>query len=623
MKIRLGSGDKPDNIVYDKGTIKVVVLACILIIAAVLLTGVISYSITEKAVVEKVKSQDMVYIIDSIVSKIDGRIDRAKDVARVLAADPVIVRWVAGGESDDSLGRLAKQRIDEIANQYDYSNSFIVSAVTRQYWGDGFKLLDVISETDPDDVWFFETLQANTPISVQIDYHAERKATFVFVNALIKQSDQTLGIAGVGLSLTEIAKHFQNAKVGDKSNLWLVDRQGKIHLSEDTEHNGKYLNDFLPPAIVGEITAELGSKTTKPRMLEYVNRYGETFDLVHTPARSSDLTLVFQIPRSESVAMLAGIKTNAAIAGVISLTLIIFIFYLISNRIANPLQRSIKLGRELERLVQIRTSELAETNQKIMDSIDYARRIQTSLLPTPVEMESAFPEHFVIWQPRDVVGGDFYWLRRSGDSTLLAVGDCTGHGVPGALMTMVVNTVLNHIIGQTAWDDPAAIIEKLNDGVRETVHRQSGDQVTDDGLDIALCYFGPAGRMIFASAKIPLLIACGNEVQVISGARRSIGCRRSSGGIQCVNHTLVLTSEHVCYLTTDGYLDQNGGSRDYPFGRKRFFGAVKAMSGLPLSRQKQQLEELLLEYRGAEPQRDDITVLAFKCPQETRGENNG
>lgn len=623
MKIESSRNQRTNDIVYDKGTMKVVVLACFIIVAAVLLTGVISYSITEKAVVDKVKTRDMVYIINSISSKIDGRIDRAKETSQLLATDPVILQWVAGGEKDEKLGWLAKQRITDIANYYDYRNSFIVSAITRQYWAEGFELIDVMSETDPDDAWFFETMQTGKNVDIVIDYNAERADTFVFVNALMKQGDKRLGITGIGLSLQDVAKDFQNAKVGDKSNLWLVDKYGKIHLSEDIEHNGKYLNDFLPTNIVEKISAHLSAEALQPQTLEYIDRHGETVDLAYTAAKSSDWTIVFQIPRHESVAMLSGIKTNAAVASVVSLILIIFIFYLISNRIANPFQRAIKLSREMERIVQERTHQLAETNQQIMDSIDYARRIQSSLLPATIEMQQAFSEYFVMWRPRDIVGGDFYWLRRSTDASLLAVGDCTGHGVPGALMTMVVNTILNHIVDETAWDNPALIIQKLNDGVRETIHRQQFDQLTDDGLDIALCYFGPGGRLVFASAKLSLLIWRDGEIQRLTGARKSVGCRRSSRGIDCANQEVALLEKDICYITTDGFIDQNGTGSPYSFGRKRFVQAVARIAGMSLAEQKLELESILSEYMGTEPQRDDITVIAVKISDEARGENNG
>ena len=623
MKSESTREQKTGDIAYDKSTMKVVVLACFIIVAAVLLTGVISYLITETAVVEKVKSRDMVYSIESISSKIDGRIDRAKETSRILANDPEILQWVASGETDARQGVHAKQKISEIASGYDYSNSFIVSAVTGQYWAEGGKLIDVMSESDPDDTWFFEAIQTGKAVDLLIDYNAERADTFVFVNALMKHQGKTIGITGVGLSLNDIAKDFQTIKVGEKSNLWLVDRRGKIHLSEDVEHNGKQLSDFLPGVVVSEISAHLGERSFQPRTLEYFDRSGEMVDLVYVAAKSSDWTIVFQIPRYESVAMLSSIKTNTAVASVISLSLIIFIFYLISSRIANPFQRAILLSQEMERLVGVRTRQLAETTQKIMDSIDYAKRIQTSLLPTDGEMEAAFAEHFVIWRPRDVVGGDFYWLRRSEDSCLLAVGDCTGHGVPGAFMSMTVNSILNHIVAETPWDDPATIIKKLNDRVRETIHRAGSDQITDDGLDLALCYLGPSGQLVFAGAKIALYVRRGDIVQMIAGARKSIGCRRSSGGIDCSNSRLELTNEDVCYITTDGFLEQNGGDKDFPFGRRQFSQTIRTVAELPLIKQKQQVELALSGYMGNEVQRDDITLVAFKILVDLRGEQNG
>ena len=119
--------------IYDSGTIKVVVFACVVIILAVVLTGSISYFITRNAVVDKLKSRDLVYVIGSIAAKIDGRIERAKESSLILAQDPTILQWILGGETDGRLGAYSRQKINDIAQHYDYANSFIVSAITNHY----------------------------------------------------------------------------------------------------------------------------------------------------------------------------------------------------------------------------------------------------------------------------------------------------------------------------------------------------------------------------------------------------------------------------------------------------------------------------------------------------------
>jgi len=604
------------ELMYDKGTMKVIVLACVVIVFSVVLTGVGSYFITQSEVLEKLKTRDMVYIISSIAARIDGRLERAKEAAQMLAEDPAVIEWVAGGEANEQLGRHAKDKITKIAWNYDYSNAFIVSAVTGHYWAEGGRLIDVMSETDPDDSWFFDALKAGRLVELNIDSNKERGGTFVFANALMRQQAKPLAIVGVGLNLKEIAQEFKSYKIGTQSHLWLADGYGKIHLAEDVEQIGLYLNDFVPPALSERITAESGNVGVKPTVVEYVDRRGEVIDLVYLPMKSTDWKLVFQLPREESIAILNNIRLHTLLAGVISLIVIVFIFYFVSSRIANPLKRAILLGQELKKQVAARTLELEQKNQKIMDSIDYAQRLQESILPSQTELAAIVAEHFVIWQPRDLVGGDFYWARRIDEQrSLIAVVDCTGHGVPGAFMTMAVNSILNHIT-TTLQDDPARILTELNRRVKETLHRSDPRGLADDGLDIGLCYLEHNRRVVFAGAKIALYVSRAGKTQLIRGNNKSLGYRRSSLDLCFSNNEWLVQAGDGFTLTSDGFIDQNGGDRDYPFGRKRFIEILSGLQGRALSAQRDSLTQVLQQYMGEEPQRDDITVLGFAFSPE-------
>ena len=599
------------GLMYDKGTMKVVVLACVVIVFSVVLTGVGSYWITQGEVVDKLKTRDMVYIISSIAAKIDGRLERAKEAAVMLAEDPAAVAWVAGAENDERLGRYVKDKITKIAGNHDYSNAFVVSAITQNYWAEGSRLIDVMSDIDPDDSWFFDTLKAGRPVELNIDSNKERGGTFVFVNALMGDRNKPIAVVGVGLNLKEIAQEFQGYKIGTRSQLWLADGQGKIHLSEDVEHIGLYLNDFVPPALSERIVKDAGSAAAKPMVVEYVDRRGETVDLIYLSMKSTDWKLVFQMPREESIAILNNIRLHTLIAGTVSLIVIVFIFFFISTRIANPLKRAIALGQELEKQVAARTLELEQKNVKIMDSIDYAQRLQESILPAQTDLAAMFADYFVFWQPRDQVGGDFYWIRRIDENRgLIAVIDCTGHGVPGAFMTMAVNSIIDNIT-TTVNDDPATILTELNRRVKETLHRSDPRGLADDGLDIGLCYWEDGRRIVFAGAKISLFINRMGHVQLIRGNNKSLGYRRSKPDLSFSNNEWLLEAGDVLYLTSDGFIDQNGGDRDYPFGRKRFIDTLSGLSGQSLSQQRDGLIAAWQSYMGEEMQRDDVTVFGF------------
>ena len=597
--------------IHDSGTMKVIALACLSIALSVLLIGGLSYFITERAVLNKLKSKDLIFIIKSIAEKIDGRIAMAKEASLILAKDPLLVEWVEGKEKDTRLGKLALQQITNMTKDYSYDNSFIVSAITGHYWAEKDKLIDTISENDPDDSWFFKTIASKSPVSINIDYNKERNDTFVFINALMGDYDRPIGVTGVGFNLKDIASEFAGYKFGEKSKLWLIDKQGKIHLAEDLEDRGKHIGDFIPFDISKKIL-QTANQASSVGVLEYKDPRGELTDLVYQSIQSTDWRLVLQIPRSESIGFLRSIKINTMVASAFSLLLVIFIFYLTSTRIANPLKRAIMLSQELERQVQERTSELQEKNTNIMDSIDYAKRLQETIIPEDREMEEAFSAFFVLWQPRDPVGGDFYWLKKKGSDYILAVADCTGHGVPGALMTMAVSSILNHIVDEICSDDPTVIFKELNARMKSALHKKS-NQITDDGVDIGICHLKEGKFLTFAGARIALYVQrAGGGLEVIQGDKQSIGYRKSEANFDFKKVCLDVNEGDKFYMTTDGFIDQNGGPKDYPFGKKRFAALINDYGHLPLAEQRQVFEQAFAGYKQEELQRDDITLIGFQ-----------
>lgn len=615
LKQRAEKGDTQqyNSAVFDNSTLKVIMFASFIIVLGVLLMGSVSYYITKNAVINKLKSRDLSYIAQSISSKIDGRIERALETSLILARDPYISKWVEEGEKDKALETLALKKITDIAQNYDYNNSFIVSTVTNHYWAEGGKLIDTMSKDDPDDRWFFDAISSKEPISIVIDYNNERGDTFVFVNALMGNISKPSAITGIGLNLKDIAKEFEGYKFGESSNMWLIDSKGSIYISEDLDQIEKNIADLLPEEISSEIIKKTNNDMGKnSNVLEYKNGNGQLFDLIYQPIKSTNWKLIFQIPRKESISIIDSIRINTVTASFISILLIVFIFYLISSKIANPYKRALVLSRELEKMVDERTSELNEKNLKIMDSIEYAKMIQQSILPQEKDLKSIFKDYFIIWKPKDVVGGDFYWVKKfDNGSFILAVGDCTGHGVPGALMTMTVNSILNHMVDYKNLDSPSYILSALNLLVKKTLQNRS-DKFADDGLDIGIVSVLGDGRLVFAGARISLYIAGKNGLTVIKGENKSIGYKRTCDNLEFTDRYVDISDNNVIYLTTDGYPDQNGGDKNYSMGKRAFEKIIDAIYMLPLTKQKDIFEEELKKYMGCEVQRDDITVIGFK-----------
>lgn len=594
---------------YDKGTMWVILLACISIAISMLLTGYLSYNITKQEVTNKLKTKDLFFIIQSAAGKIEGRIARAKETSLIMAQDPFFCEWVSKGEQDGDIRKLALEKLNKIAADYDYSNTFLASAVTHTYWAEN-EVVGKLSAANPQDKWFFDTIKSKNPISINIDYNKERGNTFVFINALLGNPDKPLGVTGVGLDLGGISEELMSYKFGEIGSLWLVDRSGRIYLAANLADRGRQLGDLLPGEIYEKVLSSVNQGTGQPEVIEYKNAEGELIDLVHQSLQATDWQLVIQVPRKETVGFLSSIMTNTILATLLALVLVTLVFYLISTRIANPLKRAVRLSEELEYKVNERTLELKEKNLKIMDSIDYAKKLQETIIASDQEMRDSFKDSFVLWLPRDIVGGDFYWLRKTGNKVILAVADCTGHGVPGALMTMTIAPVLNHIIQDGHHTSPGEVIKELNHRIKAVLHKQ-GTGIADDGLDIGVCII-EGKELLFAGAKIDLYHKNQAGVARIKGDRYSIGYLKSDSNLSFQEAKIDIGEGDSFYITTDGFLDQNGGPKNHSFGRQRFIALIEECRCHSSEEERQFFAQALQSYQQEEAQRDDITVLSFR-----------
>jgi serine phosphatase RsbU (regulator of sigma subunit) len=260
---------------------------------------------------------------------------------------------------------------------------------------------------------------------------------------------------------------------------------------------------------------------------------------------------------------------------------------------------------------------LADYNKRISDSIHYAAYIQRSILPHAEEIARHIPNSFVLWSQRDIVGGDFYWVQPIKGGVMLAAADCTGHGVPGALLTMSANSLLNAIVREKGVMEPAEVLRLLHEGITETL-RQHADREQQDGMDIALVRLRP-GEAVFAGARLPLRLIRRNdagepELLVFKGARFSLGGVKGDKIREFTQKTITLHSGDRLYLATDGIVDQpiKDGDKVLRLGSRRFGEWVLEMQSLPIGNQYEWLLNRLNTGTEGIEQRDDITVAAVE-----------
>jgi len=265
-----------------------------------------------------------------------------------------------------------------------------------------------------------------------------------------------------------------------------------------------------------------------------------------------------------------------------------------------------------------RAREIAEAaNKKMMESIHYAKMIQQSLLPNSEEVKTWLPDSFFMWKPRDIVGGDIFFTDFFEGSFVVAVIDCTGHGVPGAFMTMIASSALKRIIKDESCRDPAEILKRLNFIVKTTLQQDTEHALSDDGLDAAICLVRlrethfTSFELTFAGARVPLFYIHNNELNIIKGDRQSVGYRKSDLKFSFTNHIVNIEKEMSFYMATDGFADQMGGERERRFGSRRFRELLRENAHLPFEKQQEILLQAFDEYKGDYERQDDVTVVGF------------
>jgi len=249
----------------------------------------------------------------------------------------------------------------------------------------------------------------------------------------------------------------------------------------------------------------------------------------------------------------------------------------------------------------------------ISGSIDYAARIQRSVLPDEKTFSSRFTDHFIMWEPRDVVGGDIYWNRAWGKGRLVILGDCTGHGVPGAFMTLIATGGLNNALLEVPEGEVANLMQRIHQQVQLTLGQHKDRAESDDGMELGICYFSPdMDELIFVGARFELYQVKSGEVEVIKGTKSGIGYSGIPFDQSFDEHKITEFRDVSFYMSSDGLVDQIGGEKSRMFGKKRFRQLLADINANPMAEQKSAIEHALVNYQGIQRRRDDIAVIGFK-----------
>jgi len=529
-----------------------------------------------------------------------------------------------------------------------------------------------IDASDPANAWFSASLATTDNYNLNVDHNPQLNTTRLWLNILVRDADGSpLALAGSGLDLSSFISEFITSKQPGVTPM-ILDRNGAIQAHQDPSLialNSGADRQAQPATMLYSLLDGTAAVSALQQALAQAEDNPGSLQLLSLPLQGREqlLTLTYVPELNWHIANAIDLSTANIIGGqwlwplllvlVLMLLALTLVFAIgIERLLLRPLEqlrhsaqalaagnydvrlpstRDDEIGelsnafavmvdkvrshtRDLESRVQERTHKLEQANRdmasahrKISDSIDYASLIQRSILPDRPLLDTLGDGHAVLWRPRDVVGGDLYLFRELAEQQyLLGVVDCAGHGVPGALMTMLAHAALSQAIGKCPADDPAAMLQRSDEILRgmlsDTPQFRSLATSMDAGL---VCVDMQARQIHFSGAKISLYYSDGEQVERLPGGRRALADKRVG---EYHNAQVALHDNRTFYLCTDGFLDQAGGDQGFGFGNNRFADMLRRHASLPLAEQKNIFSDTLARYQGDYLQRDDITMLLFR-----------
>ncbi len=298
--------------------------------------------------------------------------------------------------------------------------------------------------------------------------------------------------------------------------------------------------------------------------------------------------------------------------------IIIFLVYFLVQYRTKSLRRANQILIEKDiasREVEKQRRELAIKNKNITSSIQYAKKIQEALLPSDIMFKKLLPDSFILFKPKDIVSGDFYWITERNNKVFVSAVDCTGHGVPGAFMSLIGFKILENIIKVQSIEKPSEILNILSIGIENTFHRDKEDYLLKDGMDLAFCAFDRNKKQLeYAGAFNPLYLIRDNKLIETRADRFSIGLKHElNTQKEYTNHSVSIKKGDMIYLFSDGYPDQFGGPNGKKFMYRRFRHMLLTIHKLPLQEQKDFLEKSIETWKGDKyDQVDDILVIGIR-----------
>ena len=597
--------------------------------------------------------------------RIAGKLGQEIALVRRFAASDWLLEWLAD-EKNPKLSARFRQEAEKYRQAFADTGYFTVSAQSLHfYYVDAHikthQWAYTVQESNAENAWYFATLKSPDGLWVNVDFDAEIKATKVWINKLaLDDAGAVRGVVGAGINLTQFIAEVLTVREPGITTM-IVNEHGAIVAHPDasmiqfnlarqgTAPTGghKSLFQWVAEADAEQVrnaVAHAGQQGDATAISTLFNGEPRMLGFASVPSLGWTVVTMVNIHSNSLFDPSRMAMTAGAMLGLLALLFAaatLGIHLLVLRPLARLAHSADKIGKgsygtrlvsrradeigdltrafdamaqrihahaeTLEQQVAARTADLADSYRNTAESIRYASLIQAAIVPERALAEKFFGDACVLWLPKDVVGGDFYLFRECADGFLFGVIDCAGHGVPGACMTMLAHAALDVALTQVPDNDPAALLVRMDSAMRTML---PNDHRIVANMDVGLVHIHTRGRLAtFAGAKMDLFWSDGGECSTLPGARSCLNARKAG---HYANATLELPPGRVCYLLSDGLLDQAGGPSGHAFGVRRWCDWVAQNAAQPLTLQHQLLAQMLKNWCQSMAQRDDITVLAFR-----------
>ncbi|MDR0464994.1 MAG: SpoIIE family protein phosphatase [Treponema sp.] len=526
--------------------------------------------------------------------RLEASVNSEIAIALKMADSPLIKRYFADPEDSD-LEKLALQEFSAFRRAFAGNSVFWVNDTDKMFYSDDFEPF-LIDPLNPDNYWYHMTLYETEVYNFNINYNPDLGVTNLWINAPVYDDENKFtGIVGTGINLSDFINTLYEDYSG-AANTYFFNAAGEITGAMDIKLVAEKIS------IKDELSQYWHEIQTGINELEYDGiKFLQTKSVRGVAVVGEIPALTWYITAVQPVSITDSLKTGMTVLFVAMM--IIMMIVVISIYAANE-----------SRLAKGRAEAAREA---VISSIEYAGKIQRNLLPSESVFAEAFSDYSIIWKPRDIVGGDIYWIKNFKEGTLLCVCDCTGHGTPGALLTMLVVSTFESAVTENNYKNTQQVIWELEKRLTSVLNAKTENEEDEnlnikDGCDLAVLFIAKDGSIALSSGHTHVFVCDGKNVTNIKGQRINVGEGKIKNSDEIKTVNIPFNPDNKFYIASDGLFDQPGGKESGPFGYSTFMRIILENHDNEQSIISDKIWAAFEDYRGDVPRVDDFELIGFK-----------